>query len=156
MGSRSTRTTISTGWDQYRFLRGPDDELFGPGVFALDARGHLYVPNRDDAVRVYATASPGPLRPIRTLAGPSTELDEPAAAALGPGDTLFVANVGSARGPSVTIYPPNAQGDVPPVRTLRGARTGLGTTGGLAVDTTGRLYVLRKSLAEKRCSRVAR
>jgi hypothetical protein len=144
------------GWDQFRLLRGADDELFGPGAFALDSRQRLYVPNRDDAVRVYRTASAGQLRPMRTLAGPNTELDEPAAVALGLGDTLFVANAGSARGPSVTIYPPNARGDVPPVRTLRGARTGLGPTGALAIDATGRLYVLRKSPPGKRCPGVAR
>jgi sugar lactone lactonase YvrE len=133
------------------FLKGPDDELFRPGAFDLDSQRWLYVPNWDDAVRVYPTAKGGPLRPLRTIAGPRTELDEPAAVALGPGDTLFVANVGSARGSSITVYPPNARGNVPPIRTLRGPRTRLGPTGALAVDGVGRLHVLRKSPPAERC-----
>ena len=144
------------GWDYYRHLSLPDDEVFWPGHFALDSHQRLYLPSRDDIIRVYATATPGRFRLMHTLAGPRTELDEPAAVALGLGDTLFVANAGSARGPSVTIYAPNARGDVPPVRTLRGARTGLGASGALAIDATGRLYVLRKSPPEKRCAGVAR
>jgi DNA-binding beta-propeller fold protein YncE len=138
-------------YEPFLVLGGTDNELFWPGAFALDSYQRLYVPNRDDAVRVYQTASGRRVRPMRTLVGPKTELDDPVAVAVGLADTLFVANVGSARGSSITVYPPNAAGDVAPIRTLRGARTRLGRTGALAVDERGRLYVLRKSPPGERC-----
>jgi sugar lactone lactonase YvrE len=139
------------GWNPLLMLQGPDDELFRPGAFDIDSHRRLYVPNQDDAVRVYPSGKGGPLRPFRTIAGPRTGLDEPAAVALGPGDTLFVANVGSAQGSSVTVYPPNAGGNVAPIRSLRGPRTGLGRTGALVVDAAGRLHVLRKSPPGEPC-----
>jgi hypothetical protein len=134
-----------------RRLTGPDSELFGAGSFAIDSGGRLYVPNQDDAIRVYDGWSTGDLRPIRTIAGRRSGLDQPVAVALGPGDTLYVANAGTARGPSVTVYAPQADGDAAPVRAIRGARAGLTSLSALAVDAVGRLYVVSNPAGTQDC-----
>jgi hypothetical protein len=136
-----------SGWDDSSRVgelvaEGGETELYWPGNFAMDSHGNLVVPNLDDAIRVYGSDTTHNLRPIRRLSGRRTELDGPIAAAIGPGDTLFVANRGPARGPSVTIYRPGATGDEAPVRRLAGDRTGLQVLRALAVDRSGRLYVL--------------
>ena len=125
-----------------RRLQGSNSELVRPGSFAVDTAGFIFVPNRDDAVRVYQGNTADNLRPIRTIQGRHTGLDRPVAVAVGPGDTLYVLNTGSLRGPSITVYAPESGGDSAPVRALHGESTGLKTPVALAVDDQGRLYVV--------------
>jgi hypothetical protein len=130
---------------------GADSELYGPRDLAADSHGLLYVPNADDAVRMYAREPTRDLRPRRTLAGPHTGLDDPLAVAIGPGDTLFVVNRGAARGPSITVYRPYASGDQEPVRRIGGPRTQLEGLRTLVVDGSGRLYVANNPEGESGC-----
>ena len=44
-------------------------------------------------------------------------------------------------GNQVVVYPPEANGDAPPARTIAGASTGLTIASGLALDRRGRLFV---------------
>ncbi len=128
-----------------------ETELYWPKDFAADSHGRLLVPNADDAVRVYNADTTRDLRPLRTLSGRHTGLDAPMAAAIGPGDTLFVANRGPARGPSITVYRPNAAGDEAPVRRIAGSRTGLEALRALVVDAAGKVYVLNNPEGEEGC-----
>ncbi len=123
-------------------LHGSQSRLVRPGSFVVDAAGFILVPNQDNAVRIYHGDTADELHPIRTIQGRQTGLDQPVAVALGPGDTLYVLNAGTSHGPSITVYAPEALGDVPPVRTLRGEGTGLRSPVALAVDALGRLYVV--------------
>ena len=130
---------------------GPDSELYGPRDIAADSHGLLYVPNADDAVRMYASGPTLGLRPRRTLAGPHTGLDDPIAVTVGPGDSLFVVNRGAARGPSITVYRPYASGDDEPVRRIGGPRTQLEAPRKVVADGAGRLYVAENPEGEIGC-----
>jgi sugar lactone lactonase YvrE len=100
-----------------RRINGGYTKLNGPGGLAVDRHGRLYVPNRYGAgrgsVTVYDSTADGDVRPLRLLAGPATGLLAPAAVALDAHDTLYVVNAAS-----VTVYPPGARGNAPPVRTI--------------------------------------
>jgi hypothetical protein len=137
--------------DRRNESRGGEAELYWPGNFSADSHGRLVVPNADDAVRVYAADTTRDLRPLRTLSGWHTGLDRPIATALGPGDTLFVANSGPAHGPSVTVYRPNAAGDEAPVRRIAGPRTGMEALRALAVDGSGSIYVVNNPEGDDGC-----
>lgn len=131
---------------------GDETGLLSPGLFAFDSRGNLFVPNRDDAVRVYDAKPTDDLRPRRKLHGRRTRLDDPVAVAIGPGDTIFVANAGGMYSKSsVTVYPPGASGDAEPVRVIQGDRSGLEAVKAMAVDSEGTLYVLNNPAGVDGC-----
>ena len=43
---------------------------------------------------------------------------------------------------SITVYAPDSNGDVTPIRTISGAHTKLGAPHGIALDSNGNIYVL--------------
>jgi DNA-binding beta-propeller fold protein YncE len=72
---------------------------------------------------VELSGSPGvaSLTPLRAIVGPHTGLDQPMAVAFDADGNLYVANTGlSSNAGSVTVYPPEADGDVAPIRKLAG------------------------------------
>ncbi|HEY8258827.1 MAG TPA: hypothetical protein VIG08_14310 [Gemmatimonadales bacterium] len=107
----------TTGEAPVRVITGGFTKLNGPGGLAVDRQGRLYVPNRygtgPGSVTVYDAKADGDVHPLRTLAGPATDLQAPAAVALDAHDTLYVVNASS-----VTVYAPNARGDASPIRTI--------------------------------------
>ncbi len=54
---------------------------------------------------------------------------------------IYVSN-GAADG-SITVYAANATGNVRPYRTIAGAKTGLTNPSGVAVDSRGKVYVIK-------------
>ena len=134
-------------------LTGRDIGFFTPGLFAADSRGRLLVPNRDDVIRVYDATPTRDLRPIRRVSGWRTLLDDPVAVAVGPGDTIFVANAGGMHSkPRITVYAPGAARNSEPVRVLEGERTGMHAVKALAVDSVGTLYVLNNPQGQDGCT----
>lgn len=80
---------------------------------------------RPDTVATYrieqATGGVAALTPLRAIVGPHTGLYQPSAVAFDAEGNLYVANTGlSSSDGSVTVYPPDADGDVAPSRTLAG------------------------------------
>ncbi|MGH7815594.1 MAG: hypothetical protein ACREQI_16530, partial [Candidatus Binataceae bacterium] len=66
--------------------------------------------------------------------GDKTGLSAPAALVLDSSGNIYVANGGGQNSPgSITVYPPGANGDVAPVRTITGKRTGFGVPNGIAI-----------------------
>lgn len=115
---------------------------------AMDSRGDLYVTNgASNTITVYASGSQGNVAPIRTIGGPKTQLNLPQSLALDGSDDLYVANIGqlSCACPSVTVYPPRANGNVKPTRAITGAKTEMNEPYGVAPDASENIYVVNSS-----------
>ncbi|MBI2815583.1 MAG: hypothetical protein HYX72_01455 [Acidobacteria bacterium] len=154
----------------------PKRELSTPhGTFGIavdEARQELYLTvQHSNSVVAYRKMAAGDEKPLRTLQGPSTQLEDPHGIAL---DTkngwLFVSNHGHARRepisdwdsdattsldrqaiartggyfepPSITVYPWGAKGNTAPLGIIEGPRTQLNWPAAMAVDSErGELFV---------------
>ena len=149
------------GEDQpVRVLAGPATRLWEPTDIEFDSRGNMYVPfgYAPGVVSVFRPEASGDEAPVRTITGPQRLVRRTVALAVGPGDTLYALNVHGYGGrcdpratgdATVTVYPPGANGEVEPARTLvltqegmsPGCVAGLGLVHGLAVDAGGGVQV---------------
>jgi sugar lactone lactonase YvrE len=93
-------------------------------------------------VNVYAPGSYA--TPSATIAGSSTGLNGTGVAVDSKGN-IYVSNAGNINcdlGPySVTVYPAGSNGNVTPSATITGSNTGLSCPMGIAVDSSGNIYV---------------
>ena len=110
----------------------------GFGVTAHEEREELFVTNQGGHVYVFRKQAEGEEEPLRVLEGFNTQLEDPHGIALDTVNNLmFVSNFGNAHlmneetgetygsfeSPSITIYPLDASGDTPPIRTIEGPKT---------------------------------
>jgi sugar lactone lactonase YvrE len=131
-------------------------KLLAPTAIAVADDGTLYVANagvwNDDhgSVRVYAPDADGQARPARTLLGPGTQLISPGGLAISRGDTIYVLGGWDfPRGRTrIAVYPPMADGEVAPIRTIEGDSTGFRESSGMAVDGEGQVYVANRKEAQ--------
>ncbi|MGA7094592.1 MAG: hypothetical protein WBX23_11210 [Candidatus Cybelea sp.] len=129
-----------------RTISGPNTELSSPAFTALDSDKNLYVTNgtvEASFVTVYAARANGDVTPIRTISGPNSGLDNPAGIALDGDNDSYVLNSTTAgvSTPSITVYASGTNGNVTPIRTISGSKTGLGVVEGIAVDENAEVYV---------------
>ena len=105
--------------------------------------GFLFVANSAaNSVTEYAVGATGDASPIATIAGPHTGLDHPVGVAVDSSGHLFVTNWDAASvTDSVNEYQQNATGDATPIATIAGPDTGLNGPTGVAVDSSGHLFV---------------
>jgi hypothetical protein len=134
-----------------RTIRGPRTRLRWPNSLAVDAAGQLYVANsyRPDpggAVAVYPPGAKGDDRPVRVVAGAATRLDEPRDIEFDSRGNMYVASG------SVLVFPPQAAGNLPPLRSA-GARVGLRGVTALAFGRRDTLYALSVYRYAERCNR---
>jgi len=125
------------------------------GIAVDERAGEMFLTVQHiNAVMVYRKTAAGEDKPLRTLRGENTELEDPHGVAV---DTqrnlLFVSNHGSVKDtqppgagrfepPSITVYPLDASGDTAPLRIIEGSRTGLNWPSHLFADPEhGELYV---------------
>jgi sugar lactone lactonase YvrE len=96
-----------------------------------------------DSITIYAPGSNGNVAPTATISGSNTTLLMPSALTLDSQGNIYVANEGSAAGgqDTVTVYPSGSNGNSTPTRTITGSSTGLASPMGIAVDSTGNIYV---------------
>ena len=130
--------TDSGNVEPLRILSGLNTQLSSPVGLYLDmANDEIVVTNSgNNSVTVYHRADSGDVPPVRTLIGNRTGLDNPAAAAVDPdpaSDELLIANSGS---DTVTLYNRSSNGNVSPLRTIRGKPTMLDEPAGLYVDAS--------------------
>ena len=97
----------------------------------------IYVSNfNSDSVSVFERHACGNTAPVRQIVGGRTRLRAPIGMAVDAGRNLYVANRG---GTGVTVYAPDAEGDVAPLRVLNAV--GLQAAEALAIGPSGDVYV---------------
>ncbi|MBV8171151.1 MAG: NHL repeat-containing protein [Candidatus Eremiobacteraeota bacterium] len=128
-------------------IAGSNTGLDHPTDIDVDSAGRVYVGNSGstigNSVRIFAPGASGNATPVASIFGPSTALAHPVSVAHDAAGNIYVANVGNN---SLTIYRSSdvfssPTGDVAPFATLAGALTGLSGPSGIALDTSGNVYV---------------
>jgi hypothetical protein len=136
-------------------IAGGETKLNEPEAVAFDAQGNLYVLNRGfmGSVTVYAPGASGDAHPLRTIAGFSTGLKNgPESLAVDGAGNVYASeslDVSAINAPgaktiysdSLLVFPPGADGDANPIRTIKGSATRMDGIRGLALDKAGNLYV---------------
>jgi len=132
---------------------GSNTGLNYPTDVAVDPSGKIYVANAGNAggaiggsITVYAASPSGTLNetPLATIAGSNTGLAEPYGIALDGSGKIYVTNYDGGNGnTSITVYAANPSGTLneTPLATIAGSNTGLTNPFGIALDSSGKLYV---------------
>ncbi|HYB89647.1 MAG TPA: SBBP repeat-containing protein [Candidatus Binataceae bacterium] len=145
-------------------IAGSNTQLDGPSAIALDSRGDIYVadefggpvvPDTDDSgeITVYPAGSNGNVAPITIIRGVATGLAYPVGIARGPGGEIYIVNLFTANNErlrdyaatTITVYSASSSGNSPPVAIIAGDKTGLTEAQGIALDSSGNLYVTGNS-----------
>jgi len=123
-----------------RRIAGPRTLLNRPAGIAVDSvHRELYVANDlgagSSSIAVFPLGGDGNVVPLRVIQGPHTGLAGPLGLALDlVHDEVFVGNYKTLSGGSITVFPRTASGNVAPLRTLQGERTGFNNPQGIALD----------------------
>ncbi len=111
-------------------------------VYAIDESSESST-QPGNAISVFAAGSNGNVYPAATIVGDITQLNGNNAITLDPAGNILVLN--SAGGPdsngSVTIYAAGSTGNAAPIDTVSSASTGMNFSGGIGLDSRGRIYV---------------
>lgn len=117
------------------------------GAASLTAPGDFYVTNLNAAtVTEYAAGSNDDASPIATIAGASTELDQPSAVTVDGDGDVYVANFyaqlsGPTYAPAIVEFGPGSNGDASPIATISGNSADLSDPSGLALNSSHDLLV---------------
>ena len=117
--------------------------LSSPSSVAIDAGGNIYAANTcNNTVTIYAKGSKGDASPTAIIGGPNTGLNSPYGVALDSNRNIYVTGQSSS---SVTVYQPLGSStgllDEAPIATISGGITGLVSPVGIALDSSGKIYV---------------
>jgi Beta-propeller repeat len=117
-------------------------------AFRCLKRPCIYVANRNGGlshngtVTIYAVGANGNVAPIHTIGGANTGLVGPVRVALDASHNVYVTNNPTDSGPGwVTVYAAGAHGNASPIRKISGSNTGLSSPYGIALDSSGNIYV---------------
>ena len=105
---------------------------------------NLYVTDyAGNAVYIYAANANGNVAPTATISGGNTQLNHPGEVVLDYTGRIIVANTGTTCCSSgfVLVFASGASGNATPVAVISGANTGLMDPSGVAVDTSGNIWV---------------
>jgi sugar lactone lactonase YvrE len=117
-----------------------------PDGIAVDSKGNIYLINIDNDVTIFPVGSNGDAKASAVIEGPDTGLDKPRAIAVDANGEIYVANIGRLDSRNlaagyVTVYAPGSNGNARPIATIGGVNTGIGYPYGLALDSSGQIYV---------------
>jgi tripartite motif-containing protein 71 len=131
-------------------IGGSNTGLSYPEGIALDSSGNIYVADLSSrSVFVYPRLgnSTGALNeaPIAAISGSSTGLSDPRGIAVDSKGNIYVADGGNynASPPipaSVFVYAAGSSGNVAPMATISGSKSGLSTPYGIVLDSSGNIY----------------
>ena len=130
-----------------RKISGMKTGLYYPTGIAFDSSGDLYVANASLAggtgtITVYAPGTNGNVLPIRSIGGLNTQLaSRIGGIAFDAGGNLYVANnYDGGLQQSIAIFAAGSSGNVAPIQTIAGDKTGLNNTTSVAVDAAGNVF----------------
>lgn len=135
-----------------QLIAGPHTGLNDPGGVQLDSKGNIYVANDaccdgnpvPPSVTVYAPGATGDVAPMRTITGDATTLTLPSDVAFDRSDNIYIADSRGGPAPgngTVLEFTAGADGNVAPVATIVGPKTGLSIPNGITLDAMGNIYV---------------
>lgn len=108
---------------------------FANGI-SLDKEGNIYVANSGD-VRIFRHSANGNAAPTAVISGGNTQIPQNTAGATGIAvsktGNIFVA-VQNDTVNSILVFPPGANGNVPPIQVITGSNTGLSPVAELALQ----------------------
>ena len=118
----------------------------------LDSAGNLYVVANVatgsgpgnliyQGISVYAPSETGNAAPTRVILGNATTLGNISQIAVDPTGNVYVANEPATQPDSILVFDSMAKGNVAPVATIAGSNTMIYYARGVAVDSTGNIYV---------------
>jgi hypothetical protein len=123
-----------------RMITGTKTGMDRASGVAVDDRGKIYVSSVQPGtpsgccVTVYGKNANGNVAPIRTISGGQTGLTGPDGIALDSNDNIYVTQYPpSGASPSVTVFEKGANGNVVPIRTIAGSKTGIDGPAGITV-----------------------
>lgn len=129
-------------------IEGSLTRLYNPQGIASTGLGRLYVLNNSSSITEYKPGSTGNVGWTRrihgSLTGLATNSECGNAIAIDGADNIYAAN---ANGNSITVYAPNADGNVAPTRMIAGPLTQLNAPRGVAVDAAGDIFVANSEVA---------
>jgi len=139
-------------------IRGSKTGLDSPAHIAVDRAGKIYVvngagdvtdrpaPGTAVGIAVYAAGASGNVAPIAVISGDRTRLEDPQGVAVDSTGRIYVTDLGnedsSSSPPRIMVYPADSNGNVAPIVTIGGDKTGLTLPNGIAVDPVGKIYVI--------------
>jgi sugar lactone lactonase YvrE len=117
--------------------------LSDPQFVAFDASGNIYVTNSCTAtVTIYPKGSNGDAAPVAVIGGSKTGLSLPGGIALDANGKIYVTDNGATK---VFVYPAlgssTGQLNEAPTATISGSKTKLTSPYGIALDSSGKIYV---------------
>ena len=117
-----------------------------PQFVAIDKNGNIYVTNECNAtVTIYAKGSNGNAAPTAVIGGSNTGILEPEGIALDANENIYVGGLDTNDQGSVFVFPALGSStgllNEAPIATIKGANTGLVSPAGIAVDSTGNIYL---------------